>query len=106
MHAKEGSARRGRGGGTLIHTQRLPRRPAEETNTGKEENCGALPLQGASSILRDPAQGHFCCLFVCWWLLFHPPLIYSSSVSFTCHHLLARCSTAACLHNWRAGAAF
>lgn len=72
MHAKEGSMRSGKGGGNthththkslLIHTQRLPRRPAEETNTGKEEICGVLPLsrQGevAAGILRDPAQGLF-----------------------------------------------
>lgn len=52
----------------LIHTQQLPGRPAEETNTGKEENRGALPLsrQGevAASILRHPARGPFFCLFV------------------------------------------
>lgn len=78
MHAKEG-----RGGGThtqkslFIHTQWIPRRPAEETNTGKEETCGALPLsrQGevAASILTDPAQAHFlvlssgsCCSTGAW----------------------------------------
>lgn len=69
MHVKEGSMRRGKGGDThthihthnslFTHTQQLPGRPTEETNTGKEENRGALPLsrQGevAASILRDPA---------------------------------------------------
>lgn len=60
----------------FIHTQRLPRRPAEETNTGKEENCGALPLsrQGevAASTLRDPAQGH---------VLFPPPPFFGGCSS-------------------------
>lgn len=61
----------------FIHTQRLPRRPAEETNTGKEENCGALPLsrQGevAASTLRDHAQGHVFVFFfpIFWGLQFH-----------------------------------
>lgn len=47
----------------FTHTQQLPGRPAEETNTGKEETRGALPVsqQGevATSILRDPARGLF-----------------------------------------------
>lgn len=47
----------------FTHTQQLPGRLTEETNTGKEENRGALPLsrQGevAASILGDPAGDFF-----------------------------------------------
>lgn len=45
MQAKKGTMQSSKGThkSLFIHTLQLPRRPVEETNTGKEVECSALP---------------------------------------------------------------
>lgn len=68
MHAKEG-----RGGGTrtqkslFIHTQWLPRRPAEETNTGKEKPAGLFLSR--ARVRSQPASSQILRRHIFWFCL-------------------------------------